>query len=370
MMAHDGAVSAPEAAICVTGIEYLELYVGNVHQAAHFYRAAYGFTPIATAGLETGRRDCVSMALKQNDIRLVLTGALDSQSRIAAHVALRGDGVKDIALGVSDAREAFATLVKRGARPIMEPVVMEDEDGKVVKATIGTFGDTVHSLIQRDGYKGPFLPGYKSARSWPPTLQAWLKTIDHLAICVEGGALDQWVDFYKRVFDFHQSHQEDVETEYTAMNSKVVQDQAGMVKLPILEPAKGWRRSQIEEFLMFYGGAGVQHIAFSSDHIIHSMRALRGAGNEFLTPPDAYYQTLNKRIGEISESINDLRENNVLVDRDQWGYLMQVFTKPIGSRPTLFLEVLQREQARGFGGGNIRALFESVEREQARRGNL
>ena len=370
MLTHDGARSAPEAAIGLTGIEYLELYVGNVHQAAHFYRTAYGFTPVAVAGLETGRRDCVSVALEQNDIRLVLTGALDSQSHIAAHVGLHGDGVKDIALGVSDVREAFAALVKRGARPIMEPVVMEDEDGKVLKATVGTFGDTVHSLIQRNGYKGPFLPGYKRAREWPPVLQLQLKTIDHLAICVEMGTLDQWVDFYKRVFDFRQSHQEDVETEYSAMNSKVVQDQTGMVKLPIIEPAEGWRRSQIEEFLMFYGGAGVQHIAFSADDIIYSVRTLRNAGDEFLTPPAAYYETLKERIGEISESVNDLRENNVLVDRDQWGYLMQIFTKPIESRPTLFLEFIQRKQARGFGGGNIRALFEAVEREQARRGNL
>jgi 4-hydroxyphenylpyruvate dioxygenase len=370
MLTHDGAGSAPESAIEPTGIEYLELYVGNVHQAAHFYRTAYGFTPIAVAGLETGRRDRVSVALEQNDIRLVLTGALDSQSQIAAHVGAHGDGVKDIALGVGDARAAFATMVKRGARPIMEPVVMEDEGGKVVKATVGTFGDAVHSLIQRDGYKGPFLPGYKRARAWPQVLQLPLKTIDHLAICVEMGALDQWMDFYKRVFDFRQSHQEDVETEYSAMNSRVAQDQTGKIKLTILEPAEGLRRSQIEEFLMFYGGAGVQHIAFSSDDIIYSVQTLRSAGNEFLTPPATYYETLKKRVGEISESLNDLRENNVLVDRDQWGYLMQIFTKPIESRPTLFLEVIQRKQARGFGGGNIRALFESIEREQAMRGNL
>lgn len=370
MSTRDGAGNEPESAIELSGIEYLELYVGNVHQAAHFYRTAYGFTPIASTGLETGRRDCVSVALEQNDIRLVLTGALDSQSHIAEHVGLHGDGVKDIALGVSDAQEAFTTLVKRGARPVMEPVVMEDEDGKVVKATVGTFGDAVHSLIQRDGYKGPFLPGYKRSREWPPALQLGLKTIDHLAICVEMDSLDQWMDFYKRAFEFRQSHQEDVETEYSAMNSRVAQDQAGMIKLVLLEPAEGSRRSQIEEFLMFYGGAGVQHIAFSSDDIINSVRTLRNAGNEFLTPPAAYYETLNKRVGEISESLNDLRENNVLVDRDQWGYLMQIFTKPIESRPTLFLEVIQRKQARGFGGGNIRALFESIEREQARRGNL
>jgi 4-hydroxyphenylpyruvate dioxygenase len=370
MLTHDGAGSAPEAAIELTGIEYLELYVGNVHQAAHFYRTAFGFTPIAAAGLETGRRDCVSVALEQNDIRLVLTGALDSQSHIAAHVGAHGDGVKDVALGVRDAREAFDTLVKRGARPVMEPTVIEDEDGKVVKATVGAFGDAVHSLIQRDGYKGPFLPGYRRAREWPSGLQLRLKSIDHLAICVEMGALDQWMDFYKHVFDFRQSHQEDVETEYSAMNSRVAQDQTGIVKLTLLEPAEGTRRSQIEEFLMFYGGAGVQHIAFSSDDIINSVRTLRSAGNEFLTPPATYYESLKKRVGEISESLNDLRENNVLVDRDQWGYLMQIFTKPVESRPTLFLEVIQRKQARGFGGGNIRALFESIEREQARRGNL
>jgi 4-hydroxyphenylpyruvate dioxygenase len=370
MLTTDEMPVTPENTVQLTGIEYLELYVENVHQAAHFYRTAYGFTPIAYTGLETGRRDSVSVALAQKSIRLVLTCALEPDSHISRHVRLHSEGVKDIALGTRDVRRTYDLLVQRGAQPVREPEVFEDDYGRVIKAVVGTFGDTVHTLIERDGYNGPFLPGYLPARPSQVTLQPHLEAIDHLAICVDQGTLEQWVDFYKRVFDFHQSHQEDIGTEYSAMNSRVVQDASGLVKLPIMEPAEGKRKSQIEEFLMYYHGAGVQHIAFASGDILHSIQSLRSAGNEFLTPPPTYYEVLEKRVGKIKEDISVLRDNNVLVDRDQWGYLMQIFTRPVESRPTLFLEVIERQNARGFGGGNIRALFEAVEREQALRGNL
>ena len=370
MSTREDAQVAADETVQLTGIEYLEFYVGNVHQAAHFYRTAYGFTPLAFAGLETGRRDHVSVALQQKDIRIVLTGALDTQSDIARHVQLHGDGVKDIALATPDAARAFDLLVRRGARPIAEPEVEADDHGRVVTAKVGTFGDTVHTLVQRDGYGGPFLPGFLPARPAPVTLTPHLESVDHLAICVERGSLEQWVEFYKHVFGFRQTHQEDVGTEYSAMNSRVVEDARGLVKLPMMEPAEGRRKSQIEEFLAYHQGAGVQHIAFSSSDILNSIQSLRSAGNEFLSPPGAYYEMLGKRIGEIEEDIPTLRDNNVLVDRDRWGYLMQIFTRPVESRPTLFLEVIQRRNARGFGGGNIQALFEAVEQEQARRGNL
>ncbi|HZI20308.1 MAG TPA: 4-hydroxyphenylpyruvate dioxygenase [Pyrinomonadaceae bacterium] len=370
MSTQEDARVAPEGEVHLTGIEYLEFYVGNVHQAAHFYRTAYGFTPIAYAGLETGRRDSVSVALAQKNIRILLTGALDPQGDIARHVQLHGDGVKDIALATPDARRTFDLLVRRGARPLAEPEETSDDHGRVVTARVGTFGDTVHTLVQREGYGGPFLPGYLPARPAPAALDPHLETIDHLAICVERGSLEQWVEFYKRVFGFHQSHQEDIGTEYSAMNSRVVQDARGLVKLPMMEPAEGRRKSQIEEFLAYHRGAGVQHIAFSSQDILDSIRSLRGAGNEFLSPPASYYDMLRRRVGNIEEDIAALRDNNVLVDRDEWGYLMQIFTRPVESRPTLFLEVIQRRNARGFGGGNIKALFEAVEHEQARRGNL
>ena len=370
MSTQEDARVAPESTVQLNGVEYLEFYVGNVHQAAHFYRTAYGFTPVAYAGLETGRRDYVSVALEQKNIRIVLTGALDSQSDIARHVQLHGDGVKDIALATPDVNQTFELLVRRGARPVAEPQASADDHGRVVTAKVGAFGDTVHTLVQRDGYGGPFLPGYLPARPSPVPLDTHLENIDHLAICVERDTLEEWVEFYKRVFDFHQSHQEDVGTEYSAMNSKVVQDARGLVKLPMMEPAEGRRKSQIEEFLSYHQGAGVQHIAFSSQNILHSISSLRNAGNEFLSPPGTYYETLRKRVGEIEEDIDTLRDNKVLVDRDRWGYLMQIFTRPVESRPTLFLEVIQRHNARGFGGGNIKALFEAVEQEQARRGNL
>jgi 4-hydroxyphenylpyruvate dioxygenase len=353
------------------GYDYIEFYVGNAHQAAHFYRTAFGFTPVAYQGLETGARDRVSYVMEQRNIRLVLTSALYHTDPIAEHVLIHGDGVKDIAFTVTDAEHAFAETVRRGAQPIMEPTVFEDKGGQVVKATIAAYGDTVHSFIQRKDYQGNFFPDFIAIKNPPtPPIKPCLAAIDHVAISLEPGQLDQWVRFYQEVLGFHASHEEDIETQYSAMNSKVVQNNTGRVKFPMVEPAQGRRKSQIEEYLAYYRGPGVQHIALLSSDIVETVRALRSTGNEFLRTPDAYYEMLEERVGKVEENMEELREQHILVDRDEWGYLLQIFTKPLQSRPTVFMEAIQRKGARGFGSGNIKALFEALEREQARRGNL
>jgi 4-hydroxyphenylpyruvate dioxygenase len=361
---------SPSRALQFKGFDYIELYVGNAHQAAHFYRTAFGFTPIAYAGLETGVRDRTSYVVKQGDIFLMLTSALGPESRIAEHVKLHGDGIKDVALTVPDSVYAFEETVKRGARPIMEPTVYEDEEGYIIKSTVAAFGDTVHSFIHRENYEGNFFPRFLPINHPLDTRPTGLLAIDHVAVSVERETLESWVEFYQSVMDFHPSHEEDVSTEYSAMNSKVVQNDRGSVIFPLVEPAPAKRKSQIEEHLEFYRGPGVQHIAFSSDDIYSTIRLLRANGNQFLSTPDSYYDMLEDRLGRLDESLAELRELNILVDRDRWGYLMQVFTKPLQGRPTVFLEILQRKEARGFGGGNIKALFEANEREQAVRGNL
>lgn len=367
----DEISDAPKAdPLQLNGYDYVEFYVGNAHQAAHYYRTAFGFTPTAYSGLETGRRDSVSYVVEQGGIRLVLTSALDPSGPVAEHVMLHGDGVKDIAFKVKDAARAFDELIARGARPVMEPALTEDEQGRVVKATVGVYGDTVHSLVQRDGYEGAFLHGYMPLERKQPPAAIGLSAIDHIAISMEPGELERWVEFYKSVLSFHESHREDVETAYSAMNSKVVQNSTGRIKFPMVEPASGRRRSQIEEYLEFYHGPGVQHVAFLSGDIVKSVAALRAGGNEFLRTPPTYYEMLKDRVGSIREDVDALRGLNILVDRDEWGYLMQIFTKPVQSRPTVFMEVIQRKGARGFGSGNIRALFEALEREQTLRGNL
>jgi 4-hydroxyphenylpyruvate dioxygenase len=359
-------------ALPLDGFDYIELYVGNALQAAYFYRAAFGFTPVAYAGLETGLRDRSSYLLEQGRIRLLLTSPLVPQGEIAEHVKMHGDGVKDIAIRVPDARRVFSEAVARGARPVLEPTVTEDERGRFIQATIGVFGDTVHSFIERDGEQGFFSPAFRNMEQLPTAagISTGLLDIDHVAISVAGGTLTKWIEFYQQVLDFHISHHEDVVTEYSAMNSQVVQNRSGLIKFPLVEPAAGLKRSQIEEHLQFYHGPGVQHLAFTTEDIIETVRALRANGNQFLTTPNTYYESLPERVGEIEEDVSALRELSVLVDRDPWGYLMQVFTKPVESRPTMFIEVIERKQARGFGGGNIKALFEANEREQARRGNL
>ena len=363
-------VAPPDNPVSIRGIDYLEMYVGNVYQAMHFYRVLYGFRPCAYAGLETGERAAASVVMEQNDVRLVLTGALAPGGLVSEHVRRHGDSVKDIAFRVDDARATYEAAVGRGAHPVMEPTVFEDEHGRLVRATVRTFGDTVHSFVERGSYAGPFLPGYLPHNGPDAPLSPHLSNIDHLAICVEQGALARWIEFYENVLGFHLSHQEDVATEYSAMNSQVVEDRTGSVKFPIMEPAPNKRRSQIEEYLAFHCGPGVQHIAFGSDDIVRTVETLRGAGTDFLAPPSSYYERLGRRVGEIREDVSALQRLNILVDRDRWGYLMQIFTRPIQGLPTLFLEVIQRHDARGFGGGNIKALFEAVELEQMRRGNL
>jgi len=354
------------------GYDYIEFYVGNAHQAAHFYHTAFGFTPIAYAGLETGERSRVSYVLQQGHIRIMLTSALCADDAAAEHVRLHGDGVKDIALTVSDATAAFHESFKRGARPVSEPKLFEDDHGQVVKATIASYGDTVHTFVERRQYEGVFLPNYRPLKTAPaPALETNFMAVDHVAVSIAPGELDEWVSFYNDTMDFCQSHKEDVSTEYSAMNSKVVQSANGLIKFPLVEPASGKRRSQIEEFLEFYGGPGVQHVALLSDDITKSVRALRAAGNEFLTIPDTYYESLRDRVGILEdEDVEALRTQKILVDRDQWGYLMQTFTRPVQGRPTVFIEAIQRKGARGFGSGNIKALFEAVECDQAKRGNL
>jgi 4-hydroxyphenylpyruvate dioxygenase len=356
--------------LSLKGFDYIELYVGNAHQAAYFYRTAFGFRLVAYAGLETSERDRVSYIIEQGQIRLILTAAISSESPVAEHVRLHGDSIKDIAFTVDDATRAFAVAVSRGATPVMEPTVFENQDGRLIKSIIGACGHTVHSFIQRDGPQQTFFPQYRALTNEMPASSTGLQAIDHVAISVEKDALCQWVDFYENVLDFKQSHQEDILTECSGMNSAVVQNGDGAIKFPIMEPALGRRKSQIEEYLEFNGGPGAQHVAFLSNNIVETVRLLRKNGIEFLYSPDTYYQMLKSRVGEINEDLNSLREMSILVDRDEWGYLLQIFSKPLQSRPTLFIEIIQRAGARGFGGGNIRALFEAVEREQAMRGTL
>lgn len=353
----------------ITGIDYVELYVGNVRQAAHFYRTALGFTPIAYMGPEMGVQDFIRIALAQHNIKLVLTSELRTNGPVANHIALHGDGIKDIALTVDDVRSTFEEVMKRGAEPVMEPTILEDIDGRVIKATIAVYGDTHHSFIQRD-YRGVFLPGYAPIDNIPAAVPTGLGAIDHIAVSVEPGKLDYWIAFYERVLNFQQLQEENIATEYSAMNSKVVQSRTGCVRFPIMEPAPGKYKSQIEEYLQFYRGPGAQHIALLSSNILDTVRAMRKNGIEFLQPPVDYYEMLEDRLGKLEEDTATLREMNVLVDRDESGYLLQSFTKPLQSRPTIFLEVIQRKGACGFGRGNIKALFQSVEREQALRGNL
>lgn len=351
-------------------IDYVEIYVGNLVQAMHFYRAALGFVPVSRSGLETGRRTRESAVLSQADIRLVITAPLTADDSVAEHLRLHGDGVKDVALTTKDAVQAFEDSVGRGARPVLEPTVLEDGGGRLIKATVAASGDTVHSFIERDGCVKNFIPSYLPVEDGPAPVACGLVGIDHVAIGVEATQLDRWVDFYVRVMGFHQSHQEDVSTEYSAMNSRVVQSRGGSIKFPMMEPAAGRRKSQIQEYLDFNGGAGAQHLAFISNDIVSTVRSLKANGIQFLQTPDAYYDTLEKRVGAIEEEIDDLRELSILVDRDGCGYLLQIFSKPIQSRPTLFIEVIQRKGALGFGAGNITALFQALERQQAMRGSL
>jgi 4-hydroxyphenylpyruvate dioxygenase len=354
--------------------DHIELWVGNAKQAAYYYEHAMGFTHTAYLGPETGVRDRASYVVEQGDVRLVLTTALREDHEIARHARRHGDGVKDIALEVPDATEAYRQAVQRGAIGIAEPHAIEDEHGTVELATIGTYGDTVHTFVNREGYAGPFMPGYAAtATNGAPGEGVGILNIDHCVGNVELGRMDHWVSFYERAFGMTEMihfSDEDISTEYSALMSKVMADGEGKIKFPINEPADGKRKSQIEEYLEFYGGPGVQHVALATSNIVDTVEALKARGIRFLVTPDAYYDDVPDRVGEIAESYADLRRLKILADRDDDGYLLQIFTKTAQDRPTLFFEVIERHGARGFGDGNFKALFEAIEREQALRGNL
>ena len=356
------------------GIDHLELWVGNAAQAAYVFTHAYGFTEVAYAGLETGMRDRVSRVLEQGRIRLVLSGTLTGDGEIADHHRRHGDGVKVVALGVPDAAAAYREAVARGAEGLLEPYDLFDEHGTVRLAEIAAYGDTVHRFVERGGYDGPFLPGFVEVEhDGDPSQPGLFAGIDHVVANVELGAMERWVHFYEDVFGMKELihfSDEAISTEYSALMSKVVTSGDGRVKFPINEPAVSKRRSQIDEYLEFYGGPGVQHIAVSTTDIVATVTALAERGVRFLRTPDSYYAGVPERIGEIDESIDDLRRLGILVDRDDEGYLLQIFTKPLGDRPTIFFEIIERHGARGFGEGNFKALFEAIEREQALRGNL
>ncbi|MGH9869941.1 MAG: 4-hydroxyphenylpyruvate dioxygenase [Candidatus Polarisedimenticolia bacterium] len=351
-------------------IDHIEYCVGNAFVTAYFFTHALGFRSLAQAGLETGLRDRQSFVVQQGDIRLVFTNALAPGGPVAEHVRNHGDSIRDVALQVDDAARAFDRCLAAGAEPIEEPTLLSGASGPVRRAAVRTFGDTIHSLVERRQSSDEFLPGFRPWDLFRPPRPGGLTAVDHVACCVEQGALGDWMDFYERAFGFREMHHEDIVTERSAMNSKVVQSDNGAVKLPLMEPAHGHGKSQIDEYLDYHKGAGAQHLALLSSDIATTVRTLRAGGLQALQTPDMYYDGLRERVGEIEENVAELKDLGVLVDRDAWGYLLQVFTKPVTGRPTGFLEVVQRKGARGFGGGNVRALFEAVEREQAARGNL
>ncbi len=357
----------------INGTDHIELYVGNAKQAAHFYQSAYGFELIAYAGPETGVRDRASYVLQQNKIRVVLTTSLQKDSEISEHVKKHGDGVKVLALWVDDASKSFQETTMRGAIAAKQPEVLKDEFGEVIVSSIKTYGETIHTFVERKNYRGPFLPGYKARKSNFNIEPIGLKHIDHCVGNVELGKMNTWVDFYEKVMGFNllvTFDDKDISTEYSALMSKVVANGNGYIKFPINEPAAGKKKSQIEEYLDFYNGPGVQHVAIATDDIIHTVGELRRRGIEFLHIPDVYYEDVLDRVGKINESLDELRKLNILIDRDEEGYLLQIFTKPIQDRPTMFFEIIERNGAKSFGKGNFKALFESIEREQELRGNL
>jgi 4-hydroxyphenylpyruvate dioxygenase len=347
--------------------------VGNAKQADHFYKTAFGFQSYAYAGLETGMRDRTSYVLKQDKITLVLTTPLTSKSPIAEHIKKHGDGIKVIALWVDDARKSYAETVNRGAIPYFEPMVEQDGDGEVVISGIQTYGETVHIFVERKNYNGVFLPGYVKWESEYNPTSCGLKYIDHMVGNVELGSMNKWAKFYADTMGFANLvtfDDKDISTEYTALMSKVMTNGNGRIKFPINEPAMGLKKSQIEEYLDFYEGAGCQHIAVATDDIVFTITEMRKRGVEFLFVPGSYYDTVADRVGDITEDLNLLKSLGIMVDRDEEGYLLQIFTKPVEDRPTLFFEIIQRKGAKSFGKGNFKALFESIEAEQARRGTL
>ncbi|NAS31187.1 4-hydroxyphenylpyruvate dioxygenase [Flavobacteriaceae bacterium R38] len=369
----DKTIPGAEDFLPLLGTDHVELYVGNAKQAAHYYQSAWGFQPVAYAGLETGVKDRVSYVLQQDKIRLVLTSPLKSGGEVNQHIDAHGDGVKMVALWVDDATKSYNETIKRGAKSYMEPQKKEDKDGEVVISGIHTYGETIHLFVERKNYNGAFLPGYKV---WNPDYKpasVGLKYIDHMVGNVGWNEMNKWCEFYANVMGFAQLisfDDEDISTEYTALMSKVMSNGNGRIKFPINEPADGRKKSQIEEYIEFYNGAGVQHMALATDNIIETVTALKNRGVEFLYVPESYYDTVLDRVGEIDEDLEPLKQLGILIDRDDEGYLLQLFTKPVLDRPTMFFEIIQRKGAQSFGKGNFKALFEAIEREQEMRGTL
>src|SRR2546425_8719337 len=370
----DQATQQHEDVMPLLGIDHVEYYVGNARQAAYYYSKVFGFRLTAYAGPETKIRDRASYVLEQGDARLVFTGAMGPEGMVAEHVHQHGDGVKDVAFRVPDAAYAYEFATKQGAKSILEPTVLEDDHGKVVHSAIAAYGDTVHSFIERENYSGPFLPGYRAEEALPdegPVVG--IELIDHIVCNVELGKMDEWAEYYRKILGFDQLvhfRDDQISSEYTALMSKVMWDGVGRVKLPINEPAPGKKKSQIDEYLEFYRGPGVQHIAMLSKDIIGTVTALRDRGVKFIRVPDTYYESMRDRIGKISESLDDVQRLNILADRDEEGYLLQIFTKNVQDRPTVFYEIIDRHGSRGFGLGNFKELFLAIEREQDERGNL
>ena len=372
VLASNNATTA-EDFLPLQGTDYVEFSVGNAKQAAHFYKTAFGFQSLAYAGPETGRKDIVSYAIRQNKLTFVLTTPLKPGNPIAEHITQHGDGVKFLALKVEDAKDAWEQTTKRGGKSYAEPYVLNDEEGEVVMSGIHTYGETVHLFIERKNYKGAFMPGYKVWQSDYNPLQAGLQYVDHCVGNVGWNQMNRWVKYYEEVMGFKNIlsfDDKDISTEYSALMSKVMSNGNGFVKFPINEPAEGKKKSQVEEYLDFYLGEGVQHVAIASRNIIETVTELKKRGVEFLSIPGSYYETILDRVGHIDEDLKELGKLGVLIDRDDEGYLLQIFTKPLQDRPTLFFEIIQRKGAKSFGKGNFKALFEALEREQELRGNL
>jgi 4-hydroxyphenylpyruvate dioxygenase len=371
--ARQTTTSAEQDFLPLQGTDYIEFYVGNAKQAAHFYKTAFGFQSLAYSGPETGVKDRVSYVLRQNKLTFLLTTPLRSNNQIAEHIYKHGDGVKVLALRVPDATSAWKETTKRGGKSYLEPTTLSDKNGEVVLSGIHTYGETVHVFVERDNYSGVFMPGFRKWESSYNPPSAGLLYVDHCVGNVGWNQMNPWVKFYQDVMGFRNIltfDDKDISTEYSALMSKVMSNGNGYVKFPINEPAEGKKKSQVEEYLEFYDGEGVQHVAMATNNIIETVTKLLGRGVEFLQIPTAYYDTLLERVGDIDEELNSLKRLGILVDRDNEGYLLQIFTKPIEDRPTLFYEIIQRKGAKSFGKGNFKALFEAIEREQAARGNL
>jgi 4-hydroxyphenylpyruvate dioxygenase len=370
---HHPEVETAKDFLPLNGTDHVEFYVGNARQAAYFYRLAFGMSLVAYAGPETGQRDIASYVLQQGKIRFVLTTPLKPAGEISDHIHRHGDGVHDVALWVDDARHSWRETTKRGARSVREPFELKDEHGTVRMATIAAYGDTVHTFVDRSAYTGPFLPGYRAVEADPLARPVGLLHIDHMVGNVGWNEMNRWVDYYSDImgFSLYQHFDDnDISTEYSALMSKVMANGNGRVKFPINEPAEGRRKSQIEEYLEYYQGPGIQHLALATDDIISTVTRLQEHGIDFLKVPHAYYTDLQTRMGKIDEPIEELEKLGILVDRDDEGYMLQIFTRPVEDRPTLFYEIIQRKGSRSFGKGNFKALFEAIEREQAERGNL